>query len=392
MIGRRIAQQLIDYMETLYLFGGDHDEQLFKALPWERKAVRGFFSQDSDSALSVARGNGKSALVALLACAVVDPQGPLHRNRRDVDCFGSSFEQGRIVFSDILASLGHKYDLDDRREWIKQDTTQRAILQHKTSGARVRCHGSDPKRASGLRSFLALMDEPAMWETNKRDRMVQIIRTGLGKQPGSRLIALGTRPADDSHFFARMLKGGAGYSQTHAADDEAPVFNQKTWHRANPSLRHLPSLLKRIRSEARDAKMDPDALASFRALRLNMGTSEIVESMLLDPDLWASIQLSPTSKWRAAGPYILGIDLGQTSAFSAAAGYWPETGLARSFAVVPRSPGLIERGQSDGVSNLYVRCWQRKELIQAGEFVSSVPDLLREGAGPVGQTSGDCVR
>ena len=76
-----------------------------------------------------------------------------------------------------------------------------------------------------------------------------------------------------------MLKGNAGYSQTHAADDEAPVFNQKTWHRANPSLRHLPSLLKRIRSEAKDAKIDADALASFRALQSQHGNvSEIVES------------------------------------------------------------------------------------------------------------------
>jgi len=32
--------------------------------------------------------------------------------------------------------------------------------------------------------------------------------TGLGKIPDGRLIALGTRPADDSHWFARMLKDG----------------------------------------------------------------------------------------------------------------------------------------------------------------------------------------
>ena len=101
--------------------------------------------------------------------------------------------------------------------------------------------------------------------------------------------------------------------------------------------------------------------------------------MLLDPNLWASIQLPPKSQISLTkGAYILGIDLGQTQAFSAAAGYWPETGLARSFAVVPRTPGLVERGQADSVSTLYVRCWQKKELIQAGEFVSSVPDLLRE--------------
>ena len=46
--------------------------------------------------------------------------------------------------------------------------------------------------------------------------MVAAIRTGLGKVPDSRLIALGTRPADGAHWFAKLLKGGAAYSQVHA--------------------------------------------------------------------------------------------------------------------------------------------------------------------------------
>ena len=50
------------------------------------------------------------------------------------------------------------------------------------------------------------------------------LKTGLGKMPGSRLVALGTRPADDSHWFAKMLTGGAGYAQVHAAKDSDPPF------------------------------------------------------------------------------------------------------------------------------------------------------------------------
>ena len=40
----------------------------------------------------------------------------------------------------------------------------------------------------------------------------------------ARLIALGTRPSDESHWFAQMLSGGADYAQTHAAKPEAPKF------------------------------------------------------------------------------------------------------------------------------------------------------------------------
>ena len=43
MSEKNIAQHLINYMQSLFLFGGDHDEQLFEALPWERKFIRGAF-------------------------------------------------------------------------------------------------------------------------------------------------------------------------------------------------------------------------------------------------------------------------------------------------------------------------------------------------------------
>ena len=93
MTGKKIASLLVTYMQSLFLFGGDHDEQLFEALPWESKIHSWrFLSGRRFSALSVARGNGKSRQLCWRSwpAAVVDPDGPLHGNRRDVDCFGSS--------------------------------------------------------------------------------------------------------------------------------------------------------------------------------------------------------------------------------------------------------------------------------------------------------------
>jgi predicted AAA+ superfamily ATPase len=72
------VKAITDYMATLQLRGGDHDGEAFKVLPRERRFINGALKQSGDSALTVARGDGKSALVAALACAVVDPDGPLH--------------------------------------------------------------------------------------------------------------------------------------------------------------------------------------------------------------------------------------------------------------------------------------------------------------------------
>ena len=286
-----LAADLCAYLGTLQLAGGDHDGEAFVVLPWERKFVRGAFSQPEDSALSVARGNGKSCLVAGLACAVLDPEGPLHGRRQDADVFAPAFDQATIIFEDVLAVLGEKFDIEDGATWRKQHSRNPTILEHRASGARVRCHSSDPGKAHGLRSYLALADEPAQWEAAKRDGMRAAIRTGLGKHPGSRLIALGTAPRDKLHWFGRMLRGiSCGYFQVHEATTQDPPFQRRTWRKANPSLDHLPSLEAKIRAHALDARRDPDELASFKALRLNLGGSEVLESVLLDADRWEGIE------------------------------------------------------------------------------------------------------
>ena len=89
-----IARDLIGYLGGLRLAGGDHDGERFEVLPWEARFVRGAFGVPGDGALSVARGNGKSALCAGIAAAVVDPRGPLHGRRREAVVAAASFEQG----------------------------------------------------------------------------------------------------------------------------------------------------------------------------------------------------------------------------------------------------------------------------------------------------------
>ena len=238
------ARELIEYLAGLVLVGGDHDGEPFTVLPWERKFVRGAFAVKGPAALSVARGNGKSAVVAGIAAAVVDPGGPLHGNRREAVAVASSFDQSRVIFEDVLAFLRSRHDLGARATWRVQDSANRATVEYRPTGARVRCIGSDPAKAHGLRPALALIDEPAQHDSAKTDRMLAAIKTGMGKVPGSKLIALGTRPADDGHWFAKMLAGGAAYSQVHAARPDDPPFRRRTWQRANPSLSHLPSLLE----------------------------------------------------------------------------------------------------------------------------------------------------
>ena len=376
------------YLAGLILAGGDHDAQPFTVLPWERRFIRGAFRGPGDSALSVGRGNGKSALVAGIAAAMVDPAGPLHGRRREVVCVAASFDQSRIIFEDVLAYLGGRYELGDRSVWRKQDSANRATLEFRATGCRIRCIGSDPGRAHGLRPALALLDEPAQWDAGRADRMLQAIRTGLGKVPNSRLIALGTRPADETHWFARLLRTAA-YSQVHAARPDDPPFWLRTIRRANPSLDHLPSLKARIQAEIVDAKIDPDSLASYSAHRLNSGTLDTDRAVLLDAGAWKRAAGLPEPE-PVRGGYVLGVDLGTSAAMSAAAAYH-RSGYLDAVAVFPEHPDLRRRGLADGVGSLYSKMADRGELVVAGGHVSDVRRLLSGGAYPMGEAGGGGV-
>ena len=361
--------RLIDYLGGLTVTQGRLAGEPFRVLPWEGRFIRGAFRPGVHSAaLSIARGNGKTALLSGIACATLD--GPLAVSRGETVIVASSFEQARIAFEFVLAAMGDR--LRGRR-WRVWDTAQQARIEDRQTGARVRCIGSDPRRAHGLAPVLVLADEPAQWPENTGERMVAALRTAAGKQPFSRFVSLGTKPDGAEHWFSKALAGGADYAQSHAARPDDPPFRLATWRKANPSLRHMPDLEAALRTEAAEARRDPALLAGFRALRLNLGTADTEVSVLLDAGLWAESE----GEVVLSGPVVWGIDLGTSAAQSAVAAFWPETGALLCLAAFPESPSLADRGLRDGVGALYVECARRGELVTLGGRSVDVPALLQ---------------
>ena len=151
-------------------------------------------------------------------------------------------------------------------------------------------------------------------------------------------------------------------------------FRRSTWAKANPSFAIMPALEKAVRREAQDAKTDPSLLAGFRALRLNLGTSDTIQSTLLDAGTWERAE----GEAEHAGAFVLGIDLGGTASLSAASGFWPESGCLEAFGCFGTEPDLGKRGTLDGVGRLYLEMYRRGELILEGGRLADVGALLRE--------------
>ena len=366
-------KKLTEYLQSLTVTQGQGRGDLLRLLPWEKRFIRGAFGTTGDAALSVGRGNGKTTLIAGIGAAAVDPDGPLVEPRAETIITASSFDQGKIDFSHVIAFLETRgHDLTDRKKWRVQDSVNKAVITNLENKATVKCIGSDPARAHGLAPVLIVADEPAQWPGTTTDRMHAALKTSMGKIPGSRMIGLGTRPADPGHWFEKMLTGGAAYSQVHAAGPNDPPFRVSTWHKANPSLKAMPYLLERIRLGAADAKKDPELLPQFRALRLNQGVADTVIQTLLDSDTWRNAEGSA----ERAGEYALGLDLGSSAAMSAASAYWIDTGAFDGIACFGNIPSLEERGLKDGVGKRYVDMQARGELILSEGRVSNISDLL----------------
>ena len=335
------------------------------SIPWQGRFLRGLRKPDvRTAALSVGRSNGKSWLAARLAADYLRDGAP------DSECVivASSFTQAVVIYRytvSMVEAMGE--DLADRSRWQYQDSSTTALLRCRSTGRAVRALGCDPRRAHGRKFGLALLDEPAQWPPGTRDSMLSAIRTGSGKVEGlaktggSKIVALGTRSDDPTHWFSEWLGGVADYSQLHAARPNDPPYQLRTIRRANPAYDYLPALREALHSQRDEARSHSTARYAYRALALNLGTSDRPESVLLDPADWERCEtdLPPARD----GAYILSFDMGGASAMTAASGFWPLTHRAEVMAVIGGVPSLAERGRADNVGSLYVRMADRGELL-----------------------------
>ena len=334
------------------------------------------------AALTVGRSNGKSYLAARLATDY------LLSDRRDSECLivASSYAQAKIIYRYALGMVreaGH--DPADKGVWWYRDSVTTALLRSRETGQAIRAVGCDPKRAHGRVFGLALLDEPAQWPSS-RDEMLAAIQTGAGKIEGSKIIALGTRPATSDHWFARWLSGGADYIQRHEARSSDPPYQLRTIRRANPSYDHLPALRADLLAQRDKAREGEEDRAAYMALALNLGTPDTVESVLVSTAAWTRCEVEKLPP--AKGGYVLGFDLGSGSAMTAAAAYWPDTCRLEALAVFGGVPDLVERGRADSVGGLYRRMHERGELlVQPGRRVPDVSLFVSEVLGRWGLPS-----
>ncbi|MDE2814303.1 MAG: terminase large subunit [Gemmatimonadota bacterium] len=367
-------KQVIRYLGGLTVSQGSAAGSPLEVLPWQRRFLKGALADGvGEAALSMARGGGKSTLMAGLGMAFIDAP-EVAQPASEVTIIAASEKQGRVIFGHMLRfadALGkpHLRCYRGRME---------LRIENRRNDAQVQVMTASPRALHGAAPSLILADEVAQWAPTKAAAILAALRTGLGKIPGSRLIALGTRSAGVADPWQEFISA-ANFAQVHAAKESDPDFQLRTWQKANPSLRRpdlFASLLEAYRREAHSARESEAVLQSFLALRLNRGVADTVESWLLPSERWADIE-DPSAP-NITKPYILGVDLGGTMAMTAAAAFVPKSGALDGLAVLPSIPDLRAREIHDAVPGLYRRLLADGSLSLAEGHTVPVEGLLEK--------------
>ena len=368
-------KQTLDWISRLKITQGQNAGNPIKILDWQKDFLERLLrAQTTEIGISMARGGGKTTWLAMIAAAYFI--GPLRRPRGHVFIVASTIQQAMIALEHLMETLSLR---DHSHRFRSSFSSHLTGVKDAMLGTTVRVLSSRPKSSHGIAPVLILADEPSQWEVNSRDAVYAALRTSLGKIPGSRLVCLGTRPDDSGHFFSRLLLKPQSlvYAAPRFREIETPdgemeyaeipldqLGSEELVKAANPALDYFPALRQTIQTEFEDALSEPSLMASYRALRLNQGISDIAQNSVLDSEHVITCEERWTElKESRKGQYILGLDLGGGTSMTGACGYWPVTGGAELLAAFPADPELQKRGHLDGVGDLYLRMEAEGDLI-----------------------------
>ena len=216
---------------------------------------------------------------------------------------------------------------------------------------RVRCVGSDPKRAMGVAPLLVVCDEISTWPATTTPAMLSTLRTSLVKLEGARILSISTRSAIPEHPFEQMLREAG---TTYSADPEDNPFAVKTMKKSNPSWAFMPTLRKQVKRYAKRAKKSPSVMASYRALHLNLGVLDVDRPHLIDPESWLQVEVKTKTPAARRPAHAFG---DSTLAPLPQCPQLPpsirEPDGSKFMAAFPNEPSLADRGLQDSVGDLY---------------------------------------
>ncbi|MFO1153679.1 MAG: terminase large subunit [Rhodospirillales bacterium] len=347
--------------------------QPLKFAGFQKRFLRGALKAGvSQGCLSVARGNGKSALIATLALAELLGRLAVKQPRREIIVAARTRDQGGIIIRYILGFARSFSPATQKRLTYRKAPHIEIEYDGKGGPHVIRAVSSDGRAVLGTSPTLVICDERASWRESRAGEMQAALQSGLGKRNG-RFFAISTTADSDAHAFSQLIddSGPGIYNQEHRPEPNLPVDDVHSLLIANPGATYGIGASKEwlLASARRAIKQGGSSLTSFRLYNRNERVSAETRDVLLTVDQWLACEtqnLPPRE-----GQCVVGFDLGGSASMSCAAYYWPDTNRLEVKGWFANNPTLKDRGEADGVGGQYSEMANRKELHLSG--VNTVP-------------------
>ncbi|PKQ00804.1 MAG: terminase large subunit [Alphaproteobacteria bacterium HGW-Alphaproteobacteria-13] len=329
------AERVIAFMESLPIVSGLRAGEAMELLDFQRQFVRGVYGPRNIAgdrlvrlaALSVARGNGKSGLLAGLSLAHLlgpcsEPYG---------QCYAAAVDgvQARILFDMIMAYIietpwmAGRVNVKDHRSEVIDEITQ----------SKWRTLTSDARKAHGLAPSFWIADEVAQWRNRE---LWDNLATGMGKRASALGVTISTQAADDLHFWSEMLDAEpvpSTYVQLHAAPEDCALDDREAWLAANPALGAFLNE-EEFADAAAMAMRSPSFAPAFRLLNLNQRIA--AEGRFIEQADWDA-NGEPFDATELEGERCYGgLDLSSTRDLTALALWFPDHGKLLAWHWLPK--------------------------------------------------------
>ena len=259
--------------------------------------------------LSMARKNGKTALIACLLLAHL--VGPEARQNSQIVSGARSRKQAALVFN-----LAHKM--------VMLNPSLRLLVRVIPSGKSLiglalnvtyEALSAEAGTAHGLSPVLAILDELGQVR-GPQDDFVEAIETAAGAYDDALRLIISTQAPTDADMLSIKIddairsKDPKIVVHLYAAADKADVLDPKAHRAANPAMGTFRSKIE-LEAAAEKAARMPSAENGFRNLYLNQRVNRF--SPFISPSVWAAASDKIDEEAFRTGAVYGGLDLAETT-------------------------------------------------------------------------------
>ena len=262
--------------------------------------------------LSMARKNGKTALIAALCLAHI--LGPEARQNSQLVSGARSRDQAALVFNLMVKMINLNPELIARSRVVPSGKRIYGLRQN----VEYQALAAEAQSKHGLSPWLVIFDELGQVRGPK-DAFVEALETAQGAYDDAMQIVISTQAPTDADMLSIWIddalknKDPHTVLELHSAPESADLLNKKAWKKANPALGTFRSAIEMANMADKAFRM-PSFESSFRNLYLNQRIDR--NSPFVSKSVWQSNGGAVSQSW-GDQPIYAGLDLSSTADLTA---------------------------------------------------------------------------